>query len=167
LAEKNLTIFDKILAILLMLIIIAVTCQVIWRYVFNNSLSWTFEFSRYVYVWLIFIGSASAIGRESHIKVDILSGKLHGNAKNILSSIHYILIIFVFSYLLYYGIKFVIKTQDSYSIALRIPLGIFVNTVLPISCVIGIIFCINKLIKMIKDSTKPNKTIINREVEDK
>lgn len=162
--EKKLTIFDKILAILLILIIIAVTCQVIWRYIFNNSLSWTEEFSRYVYAWLIFIGSASAIGSESHINVDILSGKLHGNAKKILSSIHYILIIFVQSYLFYYGIKFVIKTQGSYSTALRIPLGIFVNTALPISCVIGIIFCINKMIKIIKD---PNKIMINGEVEDK
>lgn len=153
--NKKLSIFDKLLAGLLILIIVVVTCQVIWRYGFNNSLSWTEEISRYLYAWLIFIGAASAIGMDSHIKVDIFSVKLKGKAKKLLSAVHYILLIFVQSYLLYYGIDFVIKTKGSYSTALGLPMDIFVNTSLPIACLIGIIISISKMIKMIKNTDEP------------
>jgi TRAP-type C4-dicarboxylate transport system permease small subunit len=158
---KTLSVFDKILAVLLGIIIIAVTAQVVWRYIFNDSLSWTEELSRYIYAWLIFIGAAAAIGSESHINADIFSARLHGKSKRVLTSIHYILMIFVLSYLFYYGVKFVIGTQGSYSTALGVPMGIVVNTSLPIGCLIGIILCMNKMIKIIRCSNNIN------EVEDK
>lgn len=150
---KHLSLLDKIMACLLGVIIVAVTCQVIWRYIFNNSLSWTEELSRYIYAWLIFLGAATAIESESHINADIFSSRFRGKARNVLSSIHYILMIFVQSYFLYYGVKFVIGTQGSYSTALRVPMGIFVNTSLPIGCLIGITYCIIKLIKIITGRT--------------
>jgi TRAP-type C4-dicarboxylate transport system permease small subunit len=155
LEKKKLHLSDKLLAGLLIMIIVAITCQITWRYVFNNSLSWTEEISKYLYAWLIFIGAASAIRMDSHIKVDILSAKLKGKAKKLLSAVHYILLIFVQSYLLYYGIDFVIKTKGSYSTALALPMNIVVNTSLPIACLIGIIISISKMVMMIKNMDEP------------
>lgn len=44
--------------------------QVIMRYVFQNSLSWSEEFSRYCFVWLIYIGTAYGCKKMQHIKID-------------------------------------------------------------------------------------------------
>ena len=37
---------------------IVVTAQIVMRYALNSPLFWSEEFARYVYVWLVFIGSA-------------------------------------------------------------------------------------------------------------
>lgn len=44
--------------------------QVIMRYVFQNSLSWSEELARYCFVWLIYIGAAYGCKKMQHIKID-------------------------------------------------------------------------------------------------
>lgn len=44
--------------------------QVIMRYVFNNSLSWSEELARYTFIWLIYIGISYGCKLRKHIKID-------------------------------------------------------------------------------------------------
>lgn len=44
--------------------------QVVMRYVFNNSLSWSEELARYVFIWLIYIGISYGCKLRKHIKID-------------------------------------------------------------------------------------------------
>lgn len=53
-------------------IVIVMFLQVIMRYVFKASLSWSDEFSRYCFIWLTFLGMSYAIKNRSHIRIDIL-----------------------------------------------------------------------------------------------
>jgi len=46
--------------------------QVFFRYVVQSSLGWSEELSRYLFVWLIFIGSAVALPKGFHIAIDML-----------------------------------------------------------------------------------------------
>ena len=48
------------------------TTQIITRYVFNFSVAWNIELSRYTFVWLTFVGAAFVRKQESHIKIEIL-----------------------------------------------------------------------------------------------
>ena len=44
--------------------------QVVMRYVFNNSLSWSEELARYTFIWLIYIGISYGCKLRKHIKID-------------------------------------------------------------------------------------------------
>ena len=46
--------------------------QVIMRSVFNNSLSWTEELARYLFIWQIWLGTSIALRENQHIKVELL-----------------------------------------------------------------------------------------------
>ncbi|SKA67075.1 TRAP transporter small permease [Desulfobaculum bizertense] len=46
--------------------------QVVARYVFESSFSWSEEVSRYMFIWLIYLGISYAVKTDSHIKVDAL-----------------------------------------------------------------------------------------------
>ena len=50
--------------------------QVVFRYVLDSSLSWSEEFSRYVFIWIIFLGTAAAVRRAEHMAVDALVDRL-------------------------------------------------------------------------------------------
>ncbi len=54
-------------------IITIVTIEVILRYVFKHSLIFTEELSRYLMVWIVFLGSALAIRDGSHIHINFLA----------------------------------------------------------------------------------------------
>lgn len=59
-----------------MLAILSLTfSQVLLRYVFNHPVTWIEEISRYLFVWIVFLGSATAFRVGAHIKVDIFEGR--------------------------------------------------------------------------------------------
>jgi len=43
---------------------ILVFIQVVMRYVFSNSLSWSEEMARFIFLWLSWIGAAMQLGKE-------------------------------------------------------------------------------------------------------
>jgi len=49
-----------------------VTIEVGLRYIFGYSLIFTEEFSRYLMVWIVFVGSALAVKDSSHISINVL-----------------------------------------------------------------------------------------------
>ncbi len=51
---------------------VIVFSQVVMRYVFDSSLSWSEEAARYMFIWLIYLGISYAAKHDRHIKVDVL-----------------------------------------------------------------------------------------------
>ena len=46
---------EVILVLLLSCIVVIMLCQIVCRYVLNDSLSWSEEFCRYCYIWFMFV----------------------------------------------------------------------------------------------------------------
>ena len=44
--------------------------QVIMRYVFQNSLTWSEELARYMFVWLVYFSVSFTARRQKHIRID-------------------------------------------------------------------------------------------------
>lgn len=63
---------EKLMAAALWSIVIVMGLQVIMRYVFNSSLSWSEEVSRYLFVWMVFLGMSYGIKTGTHMRIDIL-----------------------------------------------------------------------------------------------
>jgi len=55
---------------------LAVLSNVILRYVFNSGLTWSEEISRYLFVWLVFLGAVAALKEKMHLGVDFVVNAL-------------------------------------------------------------------------------------------
>ena len=47
-----------------------IVAQVFFRYVLNNSLSWSEELARYLFIWTIYIGISYGVKMDKHVAVD-------------------------------------------------------------------------------------------------
>ncbi len=141
---------DIFVAFLLFCIVVVITAQIIWRYVFNNSLSWSEELSRYLFAWLIFVGASLAIKEGAHIKVDLFYNMYGPRAKRTVDLVLYVLTVFVQGYFLVYSVEFIIKTHGTYSTAMQLPMNIAVYPSLAAGCLVSIWFSVRGFVGTLK-----------------
>ncbi|MFG6150215.1 TRAP transporter small permease [Halobacillus sp. B23F22_1] len=101
--------------------VIIIFTQVVMRYVFDNSLSWSEEIARYAFIWMIYIGVSYGVKEQKHLNVDAFSMLFEKKGKIILSMISTISF-FIFSLIIsIYGFDIVVKITRE-SAALQIPM---------------------------------------------
>jgi TRAP-type C4-dicarboxylate transport system permease small subunit len=61
--------------------------QVVMRYVFLHSLSWSEELARYIFVWQLWLGVSYAAKNQSHIRIRIIENALNEGQKKILETV--------------------------------------------------------------------------------
>ena len=116
---------EYILSGLLVVIAVVMMLQVIMRYVFNASLSWAEEASRYAFVWSALVSIGYTIKENSILKVDTLVEALPAGLKHLLITLINLSVTLFFGYLFISSIpavKRVVLTGQT-SPALKIPLG--------------------------------------------
>ena len=78
----------KTLEVLVVSILAVVSCwvflNVVLRYGFNSSLNITEEVSRYLFVWLTFLGAVLAFSENQHVRVTMLTDRLSEKKRKIL-----------------------------------------------------------------------------------
>ena len=124
--------------LLVVLLLIAVTVgflQVIMRYVFNNSLTWTEEFSRVLFIWMSWLGISYAQKKNEHIKITMLTDRLKGTTRKVVLVLADILAIAILATFMVEGVVVVQKVMaiGSHTPALSIPQWAIYLSV-PISC---------------------------------
>lgn len=67
--------------------VVLIFTQVITRYVFESSLSWSEELARYIHIWQIWIGASFAIRKKEHIKVEAFKNLLNKQGRKIVDLI--------------------------------------------------------------------------------
>ena len=107
--KKALKTLDKVEESLLVLMFVAMVSiiffQVIMRYVFNNSLSWSEELGKFLFVWLSWIGISIGHRRREHIKITLLVDRLSPTAKRITEIISELILIVICGVTMIYGVR--------------------------------------------------------------
>jgi len=67
--------------------VVLVNANVLMRYFFNTPIHWAEEVVTSLFVWTVFIGSAYAYRKHSHLGVDILVNILPGKVKNVVKAV--------------------------------------------------------------------------------
>ena len=106
------------------IMVLMVALQVISRYVFHNSISFSEELARYMFIWTVSIGSAMALKKRSHVSVGVFVDALPVKPGKIIKSIADILAVVFFILLFVFGIVMVIKTRAQTTPALGISMGL-------------------------------------------
>jgi len=134
----------------LVLNVIIVFSQVIMRSVFNYSLSWSEELSRYIFIWQTWLGTSIALRDNEHIKVELLLNLFKNERVKIVIKIIASIIWFVFClFLIINGFELLqsMARRKALSSGLRIPLT-YVYASLPIS---SLLICLRLFPKIFED----------------
>ena len=105
---------------------IAYFSSVVLRYVFNNGLIWADEFTRYMNIALVMLGSATVARYNGHTNISILELALVGKARKVILVVQQLLTIGFFSYAAMIGFNFA-KTASHVSANMKIPMGFLYN----------------------------------------
>jgi C4-dicarboxylate transporter DctQ subunit len=133
------------------LLILFVT--VIMRYFFNNPPCWPEEASRYVMIWIVYLGATQSIEKYAEIKIDVLPKLIQSPVVDLILSVFASIVGLLVSILIaYYGIQFVIILIDTNQIAasFAIPMSI-IYIIIPLS---GILMGLKYIINIYKTFTK-------------
>jgi len=105
--------------------------QVLARYAFSDSLSWSEEAGRYIFVWMTFLGAAMAVRDRQHVSLDLVLKSLPYSLQKLLIMVSYISMLIFTAVVIYGGVKFVARGSSQISSALEIPMH-YVYIVLPL-----------------------------------
>ena len=138
---------EKAVIFLMAAISIIIFVQVVSRYVFNNSLTWSEEVGRYVLIWITFLGASIGVKKYSHIGIDFLYEKLSVKNKTFLDFIIVSMGLFLAFLMLFYGWRLAYMVRFQKSSALLIPM-IIPYLALPISGLLIFVHYFNDLINL-------------------
>lgn len=114
---------ELLLVIGIVIMVMVIFLQVVMRYGFNNSLSWSEELARIIFIWASWIGISLGQKKCEHIKITMLTEKLKGTAKVIVLMLADICTLAILMVLLIKGIETTDKIASLASItpALSVP----------------------------------------------
>jgi TRAP-type C4-dicarboxylate transport system permease small subunit len=96
--------FEEIAAgTFLVLMSVATFGNVVLRYVFNSPIQWAEEFSRYAFIWVVFLGAAACSKRKMHIVIDAGSSCLPKRAQALCSLLVEVIVLVLMGAITYYG----------------------------------------------------------------
>lgn len=100
-----------ILRILVVLIAGIVAIAVVFRYVFNQPLLFSFDLAVVLFVWLIFLGLTRAAHEGAHLAVDMLVTTLPAGAQRVLDIGMRLMMIAISIFVIVYGLDLTQRTR--------------------------------------------------------
>lgn len=113
--------FSLIIMYATMVIIIFI--QVIMRYVFNNSLSWSEELGKFIFVWLSWIGISIGAKRGEHIKLTMFVDRLSPKGAQISNIFSELIVIGICAVTAYYGSTLVASQSKVHYAGIKISMA--------------------------------------------
>ena len=127
--------FEELVAgTLFVLMSLATLANVIARYFFNHPIEWAEEFSRYAFIWVVFLGAAYCSKSNRHIVIDGLVLALPLRVRACLQVVVDLLTLVLLGTLLYYGWFLTVFTTQPTS-TLLVPMSV-VYVVVPLSALV-------------------------------
>jgi TRAP-type transport system small permease protein len=93
---------EALIAVALMVMVALVFGNVVLRYVFNSGITVSEEVSRWLFVWVTFLGAVIALRHHAHLGTDALVGRLPPLGKKVCFVIGHLLMLYV-CFLLFRG----------------------------------------------------------------
>lgn len=124
--------------------------QVVNRYIFGTTFEWTEELARFLFVWVVFLGSALIMGESGHLAVQLLPSKLEGTAAGLALEVFVNLCSYAFTMLLLVqGAKMTSVMTFQMAPGLGISMSI-VYSIIPISAFLMLLYLLKDTVKIIK-----------------
>lgn len=137
-----------VLAVAVPAMVVIMIYQVILRYIFKNSNSWSEEVTGHILILCVMLASAIAIRRNSHLQIDAILNLFSERGRAIMTVISNIIAIIFIVFLLMYSINLCMTGMSNVTAGLGIKMAIPYSAV-PIGCVLMILTSIEVVLKNI------------------
>ncbi len=88
-------VFEFLIASMLALMVLLVFGNVVLRYGFNSGIAVSEELSRWLFIWITFLGAVVALHERAHLGVDMVVGRLPAVAKKLCLAASYITMLYI------------------------------------------------------------------------
>jgi len=145
-----------LLAVSLAVMTILVFGNVVFRYIFHSGITWSEEMSRFLFIWLVFLGAIPALKEGAHIGIDLISQRLSIGPKRIVGVIVHSVILITSIMILSGSWKMSMDSLESYAPATGVSYSYVYGIGIVMSVAMIIISTFN-IYKSIKLKEKENK----------
>lgn len=138
-------------AVLLLAMLVLLTLQVITRYVFRHSFTWTEEISTVMFVWLVYLGTSAAVLKGQHLRIDLLLNAFKGKAKKFMLILTDVITMAFCSIMIPYLLNIVanLSARHSVTMLLKIPQNV-IYSIIPFAMVMTIIRFVQEIVIVIR-----------------
>jgi len=151
--------------IFLVAVITVVVCAgVYWRYVLNNSLSWTEETAKFMMVWMVFTGIPIALKTGGHAAIDALPNALPARGRQVLYAFIYLVVLLLMVVLVYQGWAFAWNARVQNTATTQISM-MYVFVAMPVGGVIMFFVSLELFLQAIIGIFKPSEGIHLQDIE--
>lgn len=95
LIDRYCRLLDGLIALALALMVVLVFGNVVLRYAFNSGITVSEEASRWLFVWLTFLGAVVAMRERAHLGTDVLVSRLPAAGKKVCLVLGHVLMLYV------------------------------------------------------------------------
>lgn len=95
LLDRFCRVLDALMALLLAVMVVLVFGNVVLRYAFDSGITVSEEMSRWLFVWMTFLGAVVAIKERGHLGTDMLVSRLPRAGKKFCLVVGHLLMIYV------------------------------------------------------------------------
>lgn len=157
---------DGVIAAMLALMVVLVFGNVVLRYGFNSGINLSEELSRWLFVWMTFLGAVVAVNERGHLGTDMLVGRLGPTGKRVCLGLGYVLMLFV-CWLLFKGSWEQMKVNfESTSAVMQVSMAWFYGAGAAFAVLAGVML-LRDLLKLLTGRVKDSELMMIQESEDK
>jgi len=143
LIERCGRLLEGTMAAALALMVVLVFGNVVLRYVFNSGITVSEELSRWLFVWLTFIGAVLAMKEHAHMGTDMLVSRFGNKGKKICLVVSQLAMLYVLWLLFKGGYEQMLINADSVAPVTGASMGIFYAS--------GVFFSIPSALLLLRD----------------
>jgi TRAP-type C4-dicarboxylate transport system permease small subunit len=136
-------ILNVLMVLTLAMMCILVFGNVVLRYIFNSGITWSEEMSRFLFIWMIFLGAIGALKDNDHLGVDTLLKKLPLSAKRVVFILSNLIVLYVLWIVLDGSWKITTINMNSTAPATGLPIAYVYGIGIVMSIGMGIIILFN------------------------
>ena len=156
---------EGIIALMLAIMVVLVFGNVVLRYGFNSGITVSEELSRWLFVWITFMGAIVALQEGTHLGTDMLVSRLPVAGKKVCLALSHLLMLFI-CWLLFKGSLNQIKVNlTTTSAAMEVSMAIFYASGL-VCAVSGAVILLNQFWRLVTGQLSESELIAIRESEE-
>ena len=114
---------DLLIIFMMATLAVVLGAGVVFRYVFNNPLTWSEELVVTLFVWMVMLGVPSALRSKMHIRIDVLILRLSISARRTVGYLSYAAGVVVFLASVYSGFMHTVGVWGSHTPMLGFSMG--------------------------------------------
>ena len=165
LLDRYCRLLSVLMVIALALMVVLVFTNVVMRYAFNSGITVSEELSRWLFVWVTFLGAIVAMHEGAHLGTDMMVSRLSVKGKKVCLVLGHVLMLYV-CWLLFKGSLDQVKVNwDSTSAVMETSLAVFYASGMVCS-VSGAVILANHLWRLLNGELTESELVGIRESEE-